>query len=77
MKKFTVGAEYKTIRKSGEIGVRTFKVEKRSNKHMKLLLSGAIDGVYDFNIKEDGEEYIKLGMGDRNYCNPYASDIIL
>ena len=76
MKKFEIGKECKTIRKNGEIGVRTFKVEKISRKNHAILLSGAISGIYPLKQDYNGKEFIPLGIDDRNYLNPFAKDII-
>lgn len=73
--KFKINTEYKTIRKNGEIGVRTLRVEKISRKNKVVLLSGAINGV--FPLKEDykGNEFVDIGF-NRMYLNPSAIDII-
>ena len=74
--KFEVGKEYKTIRKNGEVGVRTFKVERITRKNWAIQVSGAINGIYPLKIGNNGVEYIALGLGDRNYENPFATDIL-
>ena len=74
--KFEKGKEYKTIRKNGDVGVRTFTVEKISRKNMKVLLKGAINGVYDLKVDEfTNTEFIVLGF-NKDYCNPVSTDII-
>ena len=74
--KFEEGAEYKTIKKSGEIGMRTFKVEKISRKNSVVRVSGAINGIFKVIQGHDGNEYINLDMSQRNYQNPCSTDII-
>lgn len=74
MKKFEAGKEYKTIKKNLEVGVRTFRVEKVSHKNMAVMVSGAINGIYNMKIDNEGNEFICLGMSNKDYCNPNATD---
>lgn len=74
--RFETGKEYKTIKKNMEIGTRTFTVIRVSHKNMAVEVRGAINGIYKMSINNQGNEMILLGVGDRNYCNPMATDEI-
>lgn len=74
--KFEIGKEYKLIKRNGETAVKTFTVEKISHKNMKVLVKGGIHGVFDLRIDKNGDEMISLGMIQRNYLNPFATDIL-
>lgn len=74
--KFEVGKEYKTIKKNMEVGVRTFKVKRVSHKNMAVEVTGAINGIFRMTTDFNGDEYICLGLDDRNYCNPCAKDVL-
>lgn len=74
--KFEIGAEYKLIKKNGEEAVRTFTVEKISHKKMAIMVKGGIHGIFNITLSNKGDEMISLGMCDRNYLNPCATDKI-
>lgn len=76
MARFEVGAEYKLIRQNGEEAVRTFTVEKISHKKMAIMVKGGIHGIFNMTLDRKGNEMISLGMSDRNYICPCATDII-
>lgn len=76
MEKFEVGKEYKTIKKNLEVGIRTFTVTRVSHKNLAVEVKGAINGIYRMKIGNDGSEIILLGLGERNYCNPSAKDVL-
>ena len=71
--KFEIGKEYKTIRKNGEIGIRTFKVEKISRKNNAIMLSGAINGIFTLKVDYKGNEFTDIGF-NKDYLNPSATD---
>lgn len=73
--KFEIGKEYKTIRKNGEVGIRTFKVEKISRKNNAILLSGAINGIFVLKIDYQNNEFADIGF-NKDYLNPSAKDLI-
>ena len=73
--KFEIGKEYNTVRKNGEIGVRTFTVKKISRKNNAVMLSGAINGIFTLKIDYKGIEFIDIGF-NKNYLNPSATDIL-
>ena len=72
---FEVGKEYKTIRKNGEVGIRTFKVEKISRKNHAVLLSGAINGVFVLKVDYKDNEFVDIGF-NKDYLNPSATDLL-
>lgn len=76
MATFEIGKEYKLIRKNGEIAQRTFTVEKISHKNMAIMVKGGIHGVFNMSLSNKGDEMISLGVNDRNYLNPCATDIL-
>lgn len=77
MKTFEIGKEYNTIKKDMTVGARTFIIEKISRKNHVVMVSGGINGIYPLMVDEVKKcEYISLGMNHKDYCNPFASDII-
>ena len=74
--KFEIGAEYKLYRKNGTEAVRSFKVEKISHKNMAIMVKGGIHGIFKIFTDKKGNEMISLGMEDRNYLCPCATDKI-
>lgn len=76
MTQFIIGAEYKLIKRNGEEAVRTFTVEKISHKKMAIMVKGGIHGVFNMTLDRKGNETILLGMADRNYLCPCATDVI-
>ena len=75
--KFEIGAKYKLIRKNGEEAARTFTVEKVSHKNMAVMVKGGIHGIFKITVDRKGNEMIALGMSDRNYLNPCATDRVI
>lgn len=73
--KFEIGKAYKTIRKNGEVGIRTFKVEKITRKNCAVMLSGAINGVFPLKVDYKGNEFVDIGF-NKDYLNPSATDIL-
>ena len=43
---------------------------------MAIMVKGGISGVYNMKLSNKGDEMILLGMNDRNYLNPMASDVL-
>lgn len=74
--KFEVGKEYKTIKRNLEVGIRTFTVTRISHKNMAVEVKGAINGIYNMSIDRNGNEIICLTIGNTQYCNPCATDIL-
>lgn len=73
--RFHPGVEYKLIKKSGELGQRTFTVVKVAHSKMAIQVKGGISGIYRMTKDNKGNEMIALGMSDRNYLNPCSTDI--
>lgn len=76
MTKFEIGAEYKLIKRNGELAARTFTVEKISHKKMAIMVKGGIHGIFNMTTDNKGNELIIIGMNDRNYLCPSAADKI-